>query len=358
MTLLIDNETFKKLLSTKDCIETLEQAFLEEAQGRAANRTKSSIHIPTEGMEWWYRYCSMEGGLRTPPVAAIRIKSDMVSWPIYDGVRRESKYCVRSGRFCGLVLLFSAENGEPMAILNDGEMQHMRVAATAAIAARFMANESATSVGILGSGGMAESHLEAYSAVRRIEKAKVYSPNRAHREDYAKRMSAKLGIRVEPAPSASEVFSGSEIVASCTDANEPIIPGSWLKPGVHLTCVRSAEAAKDLYPRLDRYVAYRSSMAVSHFTSPENERPFSFGGTNPDYFSRVAQVPENRRHHLNDLLLNRLRGREGEKEINMFMSEGTGVQFAAVAYKAYVLARQAGAGKEIPTDWFLQDIRD
>jgi alanine dehydrogenase len=342
----------------KDCMEILEHAFLEEAQGQAANRTKSSIHIPTEGSEWWYRYCSMEGGLRTPPVAAVRIKSDMVSWPLYSGIRRESKYCVRSGRFCGLVLLFSAENGEPLAILNDGEMQHMRVAATAGIAARFLANKTATSVGILGSGGMAESHLEAYNAVRKLEKIKVFSPNKDNRENYARRMTAKLGVRVEPVPSASEVFAGSEIVASCTDANEPIIPGSWLEPGVHLTCVRSAEAAKDVYPRLDRYVAYRSGMAISHFTSPENERPFSLGGTNPDYFDRVAQVPENRRHHLNDILLNRVYGREGEKEINMFMSEGTGVQFAAVAYRAYMLAKQVGAGKEIPTDWFLQDIRD
>lgn len=87
-------------------------------------------------------------------------------------------------------------------------------------------------------------------------------------------------------------------------------------------------------------------------------RPFSFGGTNPDYFNRVAQVPENRRHHLNELLINRAPGREGKEEINMFMSEGTGVQFAAVAYNAYVLAIEAGVGKEIPTDWLLQDIRD
>ena len=34
-------------------------------------------------------------------------------------------------RFCGLVILFKADNGEPLAILNDGVIQHLRVGATA-----------------------------------------------------------------------------------------------------------------------------------------------------------------------------------------------------------------------------------
>ena len=36
---------------------------------------------------------------------------------------------------------------------------------------------------------------------------------------------------------------------------------------------------------------------------------------------------------------------------------GTGVQFAAMGYCAYKAAREAGLGHEIPTEWFLQDIK-
>lgn len=61
---------------------------------------------------------------------------------------------------------------------------------------------------------------------------------------------------------------------------------------------------------------------------------------------------------LREVVLGRIPGREGEKELNMFESEGTGVQFAAVAHKVYTLAKQSKLGQELPLDWFLQDIRD
>ena len=35
-----------------------------------------------------------------------------------------------------------------------------------------------------------------------------------------------------------------------------------------------------------------------------------------------------------------------------------GAQFFSVAGRVYELAREKGLGKEIPTDWLLQDIRD
>jgi alanine dehydrogenase len=358
MPLLINNDVAKELLTMKDCVEALEAAFREEAQGSAANRTKSNIHIPTKEPNHWYRYCTMEGGLRESGVAAIRIKSDIVSWPIYHGVQREQKYCVQPGKFCGLILLFSAENGELLAILNDGYVQHMRVGGTAGVAARYMARKEAAVVGVIGSGGMAETHLEAFAVVRKISLAKVYSPNREHRESYARRMADKLGIKVEPKDGPADVVRGSDIVATCTDANDPIIKAEWLDPGAYLTCVRTSEAGEDTFRRADRYVEYRSAVALNHFTTPENQRPLSLGGSDARYMRLVNLVPRERRRHLTDVLAGRAPARESESEVNLFESEGTGVQFAAVAYRVYTLARRKGLGRELPPEWFLQDIRD
>ncbi len=358
MPLLINNDVAKDLLTMEACIEALEEAFREEGEGSAANRTKSNIHIPTKDAERWYRYCTMEGGLRQSGVAAIRIKSDVVSWPLYHGIRREIKYCVRPGKFCGLILLFSVENGEPLAILNDGFIQHMRVGGTAGVAARYMARKEASVVGIIGSGGMAETHLEAYAVVRQLSRVKIFSPNREHRESYAKRMSRKLDVEVVPLDNLADVVRGSDVVASCTDAHEPILRAEQLEEGMHFTCVRTREAGEDVFRRLERYVSYRSAQALNHFTTAEDCRPLSWGGSNPHHMKLVELVPRERRHHLTDVVLRRAPGREGEKELNMFESEGTGVQFAAVAYKVYALAKTKGAGQVLPLDWFLQDIRD
>jgi len=36
---------------------------------------------------------------------------------------------------------------------------------------------------------------------------------------------------------------------------------------------------------------------------------------------------------------------------------GTGVQFAAMGFCAYRAAKEKGLGHEVPTEWFLQDIK-
>ena len=80
----------------------------------------------------YYQWGSMEGTSRRYGVFATRIKSDIAYWTDHgDGVKTQEKYCQRPGLFCGLILLFSTANGEPLAIMNDGYLQHLRVGATA-----------------------------------------------------------------------------------------------------------------------------------------------------------------------------------------------------------------------------------
>jgi ornithine cyclodeaminase/alanine dehydrogenase-like protein (mu-crystallin family) len=356
MTLLINNEVAKELLTMGDCIEALEEAYKEEGEGSGTNRTKSNIQVPTENPDYWYRYCSMEGGLRKAGVVGIRIKSDMVSWPVMHGKVRTLWHCVEPGRYCGLILLLSARNGEPIAILNDGYIQHMRVGATAAIAAKFMAREDAEVVGIIGSGGMAVTHLQGYAAVRKVRQARVYSPNKKNRESYARKMSQELGFEVVPMDDPERVVRDAGIVACCTDAEEPVIRGEWIAPGAHVTCVKTREAGEDVFHRVARYVEYRSGMCEQHWTTPEDWRPPGFGGSFAGYLKLASVVSH--KHQLTEVLLGKAPGRESRQEINFFESEGTGIQFAAVGYRVYTLARRKGLGQELPLDWFTQRIRN
>jgi ornithine cyclodeaminase/alanine dehydrogenase-like protein (mu-crystallin family) len=99
-------------------------------------------------------------------------------------------------RYVGLVLLFSVENGEPLAILPDGVMQRMRVGAANGIAIKHLARTNATCVGILGSGWQAVAQLMAACAVRDIATIRCFSPNPQNRESFAAAMRTLLGIEV------------------------------------------------------------------------------------------------------------------------------------------------------------------
>ena len=143
----------------------------------------------------------MEGGSRKCGFA-IRLKSDMVYWTQWKGGKTEEKYCIKPGLFCGFILLFSVRNGEPLAMINDGVLQHMRVGACAGLGVKYLARADASTVAMIGSGGTARTYLSAFCEVRKIKKVKVYSPTKANREKYAREMEKVLSVEIEPMEAA------------------------------------------------------------------------------------------------------------------------------------------------------------
>src|SRR5580704_12985248 len=248
--LLIDNDVIAAVLTTKDCIAVQERAFAGVLTGASVSRPRLDTFVPCERDDGYYRFGSIEGA--TAGFYAVRLKSDIMTWPKNpDGSWSEKKYCVQPGTYCGLVLLFSTANGEPLAILNDGHLQHMRVGAAAGVGVRLLARPDARRVGMIGSGGMARTALEAFAAVRPIEEVRVYSRTPANRESYACEMSAKLGIAVKPVDSAREAVRGADILASTTDSMAPIVQADWLEPGMHVVAIGPLDLAPECAARFD-----------------------------------------------------------------------------------------------------------
>jgi len=361
--LLIDNQEVEQLLDMKGCLEALEIAYDDLLKGDAVYRPRLDVWVPCDRPDGYYRWGTMEGASRKMGVFAIRMKSDVVYWP--DGVTEE-KYCIRPGTFCGLVLLFSVRNGEPLAMINDGILQHMRVGACAGLGAKYLARPDATVVGIFGSGGMARSYLEAFNEVRRLKRVKVYSPTRAHREAYAEEMGRKLGIAVEPVDRPEAAVRGAHIVAACTDSTRVVFDEpDWLEEGAHITCVRACEIGPRVVKRCDLSVKLgRNTVDTMDEGMVRLHGNVGYIAGQPEERSRIPNPEvDNYRgdffRYFMDLKAGKIPGRTSLEQITFFINAGTqGLQFAACAGKVYQLAREKGAGREIPTEWFLQDIRD
>ena len=359
--LLIDRHVAEEVLDPETCMAVLEAAYKEEGLGSAVNRTKANILVPTHDPDLWYRYCTMEGGIRGMEVVAIRIKSDMVRYYSAFGRSRTDWYCGFPGRFFGQILLFDAKDGTLLAMLHDAHMQHMRVAATVTLATRHMAREDASVLGILGSGGMAWTHAYLLPQVRRIRKIKIYSPNPEHRKRLADQVKENLEIEAVACDEPRAVVQGSDIVAACTNSEEPVILGEWLEPGAHIILTKAGkEMDQASWRKVDCYVVYRSPIGIqgssseARWTAPQDWR-FS-GGTRPDDIQRERKMLEDRVYDLPEILLDRVPGRTSAAEITCTSSEGTGVQFAAVALKVYQEAKARGLGRKLPLEWFLQDV--
>jgi len=360
--LLIDNQTVAHLLDMQSCLDALEVGYRDLAKGDAIFRPRIDVYFPNETPDGYYRWGTMEGAVRTSGVFAIRMKSDQLTWP--DGLTEE-KYCVEPGTFCGLILLFSTRNGEPLAIINDGVLQHMRVGGCAALGAKYLAREDAAVVGMIGSGGMARTYLEAFNLVRPLQRVKVYSPNPAHRKAYADEMSEKLGVPIEPMDNPEDVVRGSDIVSTCTDALNPVVTDmSWISPGSHLTSVRATEWPMEVLGIAD-YTAKLGSntMSVLEEGMERIHGSAAYVAGQPEERARIPNPVEDTYkgtyESLIDLMAGKSRGRQSPADITYFINSGTqGLQFAAVAGRVYEMAKERHLGMELPTGWFLQDIRD
>src|SRR5256885_4407509 len=236
MTLIINNHDVEQLLTMEMTLEAVEESYLALAAREAVCRPRIDIRIPTSDPAKNYQWETMEGG-STAGYFAIRIKSDIIYETEYNGVVTQEKYCVRPGLFCGLIFLTSIENGEPLAFLNDGHLQHMRVGGDGGIGVKYMANEDAEVVGMLGSGGMARTHMQAFTRVRTINKLQVFSPTRENREAFGREMAAKYNIEVKVCDKPEDIYKGAHIVAALTDSAVEVTDGALLERGSHIVVV-------------------------------------------------------------------------------------------------------------------------
>jgi alanine dehydrogenase len=167
--------------------------------------------------------------------------------------------------------------------------------------------------------------------------------------------------------SAREAVRGVDIVSCCTSTNETVFFNDWLEPGMHVTNLTSSEIEPTLPRIVD--VAMRAGEATPRLENLPPEADYYRAG----FLGYVAGQPEERAQvpkltlpdeiinmpRLVDLIAGKTRGRTDERQTSFFLNVGAiGAQFEGVAAAVYQKARAQGLGRDIPTEWFLQDIRD
>jgi ornithine cyclodeaminase/alanine dehydrogenase-like protein (mu-crystallin family) len=356
MTLLLNNEEVEKALTPEGTITATENVYRELAEGAAFNRARSQVYLPVESRSnpgFRYRFKSQEGGSPGTGVWALRITSDMAGHSFTAGVKRRRILPVATGnRYCGLVILFDIERIEPIAIMPDGVIQKMRVAALSAVGAKYLAPAKPRVLGLFGSGWQASAHLEYLCSLFEFQKIKVFSPNEQHRRNFAEKMVRKLDRNIVAATSAKETVEGSDFIQAATASWDAVFDGHWVEKGMYVASIGGSDASNKRR-EIDDETIRRADVYIVH--SKEVARL----DQSPD----VWEVAQNgikawdSIYEIQDLLVGRAPGRSSAEQITVFNNNtGAGTQFAAVGSAVVKRARELGLGRELPTEWFLEDV--
>lgn len=374
MTLILDNEEIEAVLETSECISALEEVYRMHERLEAINRPRTDLYTPHEISDAFYVFKSFEGMVPHLGVVALRLCSDVIRWTEYAGGVQKEKLPYADGDWVGLVLLFSTETGEPLAILKDGVMSRIRVGIANALAARHMSRADSTVFGLLGAGWQAGGQLMAMAAVRDLEEIRVFSPNPASRKRFAEEYRKRLGLNVRAVDSAEEAARGADIVGTATNSIRPLIQTEWLTPGQHLTCIKRTEIGDEVLSECDRVVVHtRESRPFNYLSGLGDVAIQAHDPVEVALRLRSGEVIDqaeidalnsngvggSEELDLSGLITGRIEGRRDGDEVNAFDNNiGLGIQFTALAELAYRRAREQGLGNEIPTKWLTESVHN
>ncbi len=357
MTLILSNDDVERLLTMPDCIDALESAYVELADGRGVSRTRTECLAPTKRPDALYSMTSTDSVVPGHGIVATRLTSDIVTWPVQGGIRKRVKIASAPGkRYVGLVLLFSSETGEPLAIFPDGVIQRMRVGATNGLGVKHLARKDACAVGLIGAGWQAGAQLMAVCAVRPVTSIRCFSPNAESRAAFAASMTKTLGVEVVPVVRPEDAVAGADIVMCATSSIDNVFFARWIAPGMHISSIKRPELEAAVVQRAERLVIHTRDWTPLVFSAKDVVTPETTEARGWQLAEGldIKDIPT-----LPELIAGRAAGRGADDEVTCFVNnQGIGYQFAAVGSVVYRKAVDNGLGRDLPTEWFTEDVHN
>jgi ornithine cyclodeaminase len=231
----------------------------------------------------------------------------------------------------GFVALFDGATGTPLAIVDGGALTAIRTAAASALATRVLARRDACTHGVLGTGALARTHIEAIAAVRPCTRVVVWGRHLRKARTLAREEAERTGLAIEATADPADA-AACDIVSTVTGAHEPVLRGEWVRPGTHVNLVgahraTTREADSDLVAAARVYTDLLESL-------------FNEGG---DVLIPIAEGRIQRSHvagEIGQVLNGTLAGRASDAEITVYKSHGITAQDL---YAAHALYRRAGS---------------
>ena len=324
--LILSETQVRQLLDLDELIRALADAHIQYSTGKAVMPVRLVVPLPQiQG-----RLTSMPGFLNEDNSLGMKVVTYF-----QDNPKRGLPAILAT------IMLFSAETGELIAVMDGGYITAIRTACASALATQALANPGGTTLGILGAGVQARAHIEALARVRELKRIKIFSPSGVSAATIKQEMEKALSLSIEVAQTAEAVVRDSDLLVTVTTAKEPIVQAAWLKPGVHVNAVGSHRP--DLR-EIDGATLARAKVVV-------DSRDAIMAECGDILLAlKEKSVSENVIHgEIGEVLAGTKPGRTSADEITLYKSVGIAIQDVATADLVYrkALERKVGTNVEV-----------
>ena len=310
MILFLSAADVERILTPQLCIEAVEDAFRQLAQGGVPAPGILGLHAGEGGFH-------IKAGLLTAdrPYFATKVNAN------FPGNPRRGLPTIQ-----GVVYLCDASDGTPLAVMDSGSITALRTAAASAVAAKYLALKDCNTALICGCGAQAMAQVRALQAVRLPKRWLAFDTDPSKAVAFAAAASAELGVAFRPGTDLAQAVGESHIVVTCTTARRFLIAREMVQPGTFIAAVGAdSENKQEIEPLL-----LASSKVVTDLTA----QAAAIGDLHHAIAAGVMGT-EDVHAELGDVVAGRKPGRANDEEITVFDSTGTGLQDVAAAIAAY-----------------------
>jgi ornithine cyclodeaminase/alanine dehydrogenase-like protein (mu-crystallin family) len=284
---VLDEPAVRAKLHYQDLIPAIAQALAALSSGKVVQPVRSVVPV-----------APYQGFFAVMPAYAGALGAKLVTfYPKNVGIHTHH----------ALIVMFKAETGEPLAVMDGRLITEMRTAAASAVATERLARPDASVLAILGSGVQAGSHLTALGHVRSFKEVRVWSPKNAPA------FAQKHGVKA--ATSAEAAVRGADVVVVAANATTPVLQGRWLAPGTHVNAIG---ATRPEWRELDDDLVKKARVFVDSREAAQRE--------SGDVIAAQSEVTE-----IGAVVSGVAAGRRNAEEVTLFKSVGVAVEDVAAA---------------------------
>ena len=324
--LFLKKEDIIKSFSMREAIDADKKALSLYSAGNASVPLRTNIVVPKSNGHMLYMPAYVEGGegalgVKIVSVYPENIKKNLPSVP-------------------ATMIVLDPETGMVSACLDGTYLTQLRTGAVQGAATELLAKEDAKIGALIGTGGQAQSQLEAMLTVRKLEEVRIFDIDFERASQFAEEMMQQFSVTMRPTKTNQECVEGADIITSVTTSKRATFSAEWVKKGAHINGVGAytpemCEIPREIIKAADIVIFDTMDGVLKEagdFISPLQD----------GYIQRDSYHGE-----LGQLINEELVGRTSGEQITIFKTVGSAVLDVVVATEIVKKAKENNLGKLI-----------